>query len=42
MFSPGDDQKGEPLFIYADGRFGCVVYPGESADAKAHRSKHVF
>jgi hypothetical protein len=35
----GDDQKGEHLFIYADGRFGCVVYPGDSADAKAHRRR---
>jgi len=35
----GHDQKGEHLFIYADGRFGCVVYPGDSADAKAHRRR---
>ena len=39
MFSPGDDQKGEHLFIYAAGRFGCVVYPGDSADAHAHRRR---
>ena len=31
----GHDQKGEHLVINADGRFGCVVYPGDSADAKA-------
>jgi hypothetical protein len=35
----GDDQKGEHLFIYADDRFGCVVYPGDSADANAHRRR---
>src|SRR5215475_11647184 len=37
----GRDKKGEHLFIMADGRFGCVVYPGDSADAKKHR-KRIF
>ena len=37
----GHDQKGEHLVINSDGRFGCVVYPGDSADAKKHR-KRVF
>ena len=37
----GHDQKGEHLVINADGRFGCVVYPGDSADAKEHR-KRIF
>ena len=35
------DQKGEHLVINEDGRFGCVVYPGDSTDAKAHR-KRIF
>jgi hypothetical protein len=38
---PGHDQKGEHLVINADGRFGCVVYPGDSGDAKEHR-KRIF
>jgi hypothetical protein len=37
----GHDQKGEHLFIHPDGRFGCVVYPGDSADANEHR-KRIF
>lgn len=37
----GHDQKGEHLVINADDSFGCVVYPGDSADAKAHR-KRIF
>jgi hypothetical protein len=38
----GHDQNGgEHLVINADGSFGCVVYPGDSADAKAHR-KRIF
>ena len=37
----GHDQKGEHLFINADGRFGCVVYPGSSTEAKEHR-KRIF
>jgi hypothetical protein len=35
----GHDQKGEHLVINANGAFGCVVYPGNSADAKAHRKR---
>src|SRR5512133_3317542 len=38
---PGHDQKGEHLVINTDGSFGCVVYPGDSADAKEHR-KRIF
>lgn len=30
----GHDQKGEHLVINADGSFGCVVYPGDSAHRK--------
>jgi hypothetical protein len=37
----GHDEKGEHLFINVDGRFGCVVYPGDSAEARAHR-KRIF
>ncbi len=37
----GRDQKGEHLIINSDGRFGCVVYPGDLADAKEHR-KRIF
>jgi len=37
----GHDQKGEHLVINADGRFGCVIYPGNSAEAKQHR-KRIF
>jgi hypothetical protein len=37
----GHDQKGEHLVINARGPFGCVVYPGGSADAKEHR-KRIF
>ena len=34
--------KGEITWSFsADGRFGCVVYPGDSADAKEHR-KRIF
>jgi hypothetical protein len=25
----GGDHKGEHLIIYEDGKFGCVLYPGE-------------
>jgi hypothetical protein len=35
------DHKGEHLIINEDGRFGCVLYPGHSADARAHR-KRIF
>ena len=37
----GHDQKGEHLVINASGSFGCVVYPGDSAEAKEHR-KRIF
>jgi hypothetical protein len=37
----GRDNKGEHLLINADGRFACVVYPGDSADAREHR-KRIF
>jgi hypothetical protein len=37
----GHDQKGEHLVINARGPFGCVVYSGDSADAKEHR-KRIF
>ena len=37
----GHDRKGEHLVINADGSFGCVVYAGDSVDAKAHR-KRIF
>ena len=33
----GNDRKGEHLYVYADGRFGCVIYP--AADGKAHRQR---
>lgn len=33
----GRDEKGEHLIILADGRFGCVVYPG--AAGKEHRKR---
>jgi hypothetical protein len=35
----GHDQKGEHLVINADGSFGCVVYSGDSAEAKEHRRR---
>jgi hypothetical protein len=37
----GHDQKGEHLVINEDGSFGCVIYPGDSVDAKKHR-KRIF
>lgn len=37
----GQDRKGEHLLINETGRFGCVVYPGDSPEAKAHR-KQIF
>jgi hypothetical protein len=37
----GHDRRGEHLFINENGSFGCVVYPGDSAEAKAHR-KRIF
>jgi hypothetical protein len=35
----GHDRKGDHLIIQADGRFGCVVYPGNGPDAKEHRRR---
>jgi hypothetical protein len=35
------DRKGEHLIINEDGHFGCVVYPGNSPDAREHR-KRIF
>jgi hypothetical protein len=37
----GHDQTRNHLIIADDGRFGCVVYPGQSPDAGAHR-KRIF
>jgi hypothetical protein len=37
----GHDQTRNHLIIHADGRFGCVIYPGDSTDARAHR-KRIF
>ena len=37
----GHDRRGKHLVIDAEGRFACVVYPGDSADAKEHR-KRIF
>ena len=37
----GHDQTRNHLIIQADGRFGCVIYPGASRDARAHR-KRIF
>jgi hypothetical protein len=37
----GHDQTRNHLIIGADGRFGCVVYPGASPDAREHR-KRIF
>jgi hypothetical protein len=33
----GGDRKGEHLVIYPDGKFGCVLYPGE--DGHEHRQR---
>jgi hypothetical protein len=35
------DNAGKHLAVYEDGSFGCVLYPGDSPDAKAHR-KRIF
>lgn len=35
----GNDKKGEHLFINNEGKFGCVVYPGELG--RYHR-KQIF
>ena len=37
----GKNRKVEHLFVDENGRFGCVVYPGNSPEAKAHR-KQIF
>ena len=37
----GHDQTRNHLVIQADWRFGCVVYPGDSPEAKEHR-KRIF
>lgn len=37
----GSDNKGEHLVINAEGGFACVVFSGDSADAKEHR-KRIF
>jgi hypothetical protein len=37
----GHDQTQNHLIIRTDGRFGCVVYPGDSPDAMEHR-KRIF
>src|SRR6266566_9756717 len=37
----GRDNKGEHLIINVEGQFGCVLYPGHSADARKHR-KRIF
>ncbi len=37
----GHDRTSDHLVINDDGAFACVVYPGDSPDAKAHR-KRVF
>jgi hypothetical protein len=33
------DRKGEHLVVNEDGRFGCVVYPGDGPEAREHRSR---
>lgn len=35
----GHDLSGEHLIVNEDGRFGCVVYSGDSPDARAHRRR---
>jgi 5S rRNA maturation endonuclease (ribonuclease M5) len=40
-FQDGHDKTGEHLVINDDGKFGCVAYPGDSAEAKEHR-KRIF
>ena len=37
----GRDRSGEHLVLFEDGKFGCVAYPGDDADARNHR-KSVF
>jgi hypothetical protein len=38
----GHDQTRNHLIIQADERFGCVVYPGDSPDARQHRKRIFF
>lgn|SRR5262249_5489263 len=33
------DRKGEHLVVSEDGRFGCVVYPGDGSEAREHRRR---
>jgi|SRR5881392_2247411 len=33
------DKRGEHLFLNNEGQFGCILYPGTSAAAKAHRRR---
>jgi hypothetical protein len=33
------DHRGKHLFISKDGRFGCVLHPGSSQAARAHRRR---
>jgi hypothetical protein len=33
------DHKGEHLVVNEDGRFGCVIYPGDGPEAKEHRRR---
>ena len=35
----GHDRKGEHLVVNEDGRFGCILYPGDSPEAKEHRRR---
>jgi hypothetical protein len=35
----GHDRNGDHLVVDTEGRFACVVYPGDSAAAKAHRKR---
>jgi hypothetical protein len=37
----GHDRSGEHLVLFEDGKFGCVAYPGDDAEARNHR-KSVF
>lgn len=37
----GQDRGGEHLVVNAEGRFACVVYPGDAPAAKTHR-KRIF
>ena len=37
----GHDRSGEHLVLFEDGKFGCIAYPGDDAEARNHR-KNVF